>query len=208
LRCGSFARVFDLRKTQMILPGIVGVFVGFFTYAAVDGKIGRFGRDVSKVDSLVTYFNPGSATLVSCCYQGWAGTMFTTGEEPLAVTHLGRWMIRGNQRTHILKIIDSRTKVDVPRSSVVLSLAGLSPERFHYVPLTQPVILQPKTSYYLVSSERSVDNQQELFFGHDSVITANIVTILKPVYWKGSEWVEITYPNGSYGPLSFKYISH
>jgi hypothetical protein len=158
--------------------------------------------------SFVLDFNSASGTVLSCCYEGWAGMVFTVGPKPIEVKELGRWMIEGNRNPHVLKLVDAETRTDVPGGSVTLSLAGLAPGRFHFAPFSSPVSLEPTKTYYLVSSEKALDNQQDHFYAHDAAVaTSGVAFIRRPVRWRRNAWIEMESTGTSYGPLSFKYVA-
>jgi hypothetical protein len=188
----------------------------FTVFAALCGVIGLYYVWVSArhsaaldqtAENFTTDFMMKSGTVLSCCYEGWAGMAFTTGPSPITVTELGRWMLPGNSRDHDLKIVEAETKHDVPGSTARLSLGGLTPQRFHFARLAKPLTLEPNTRYYLLSSEQALNPSQDAFYGHDTIITTSGAAMLKkPVYWKADNWVELDTQSASYGPVTLRYV--
>jgi pimeloyl-ACP methyl ester carboxylesterase len=86
-------------------------------------------------------------------FDGWCGMKFTTGDNPVTMVQLGRWIIEGNKFTHTVKLIHATTGNDVEGASVTINPSNGKPGDFKYANLPAPVILPPKTSFYLVSSE-------------------------------------------------------
>jgi hypothetical protein len=116
-------------------------------------------------------------------------------------------MLPGNHESHVLKILDAKTKRDIPGATARLTLAGLTPDRFHFARLKQLVTLLPNTRYYVVSSEKAFNNAQDAFYAHDAMITTSGAAMLKkPVYWTANNWLEMDVQGASYGPLSFRYF--
>ncbi|MDR1557057.1 MAG: hypothetical protein LBS88_08520 [Tannerellaceae bacterium] len=78
---------------------------------------------------------------------------FTTGNNPVTVVQLGRWIAEGNKFPHTIKLVHAATGEDVEGASVVVNPLDARPGNFRYVNLSAPVVLPAKTSFYLVSSE-------------------------------------------------------
>ena len=71
----------------------------------------------------------------------------------MQVTFLGRAYFAGNTGTHVVKLINAGTGVDLPGAYVQITMDPHRPAPFQYVALPEPVTLQPGVKYLLVSSE-------------------------------------------------------
>lgn len=136
-------------------------------------------------------------------YSGYVGMRFTTGPSAVTVTSLGRYMITGNTRSHILKLVQASNGQDVPGGSVTVTMTGGTPGQFKYLPLPIPVTLTANTTYYLVSQE-SVSGDQ--WYDLNTIVTTTgAANINSGVYGgAGSYWTP-GIPNRIYVPVSFKY---
>jgi len=131
---------------------------------------------------------------------------FTLGPTPVKVLQLGRWMLPKNHRTHILKLVNSDTKEDVPGAAATLSFNSCRPERFCFVTLPEPITLPPNTRYYLLAEEKAIDPQDDSFYAHDAVVTASAIAAQRrPVFLAEKGWTEMDQQGGSYGPLTFVF---
>jgi hypothetical protein len=86
-------------------------------------------------------------------FNGWLGMKFTVGASPLSVTALGRYVISGNNATHMVKLVNSSSGTDVPNGSVSIALSGATAGQFKFGLLANPITLSANTSYYVVSQE-------------------------------------------------------
>ncbi len=85
-------------------------------------------------------------------FSGWVGFKFTTGPGAVRVNELGRWVLPGNSRDHVVKLVDS-TGANVANGQTTVVTAGAVPHQFAYGTLTTPVTLTANSTYYLVSEE-------------------------------------------------------
>jgi parallel beta-helix repeat protein len=156
---------------------------------------------------LVTAYTKG--TLISGGYTGWAGIRIRTAGAPVTVTHLGRWKLYGNYRTHTLKIIDGTTGQDVPGAATEVSLSNGVEGQFVYAPLASPVTLQANKLYYLLSTE-TVDNQVGDWFhnvGGSKFTTTSAAQVEGGVFWNGGRWQALGGAGTGFGPVSLRYGS-
>ena len=102
--------------------------------------------------------NLGLSTIANLSYplrndfSGWVGCSLRTGVNPLVVSHLGRIVTRGNSASHTLKLVRADS-TDCPGGSAVLNTAGMTSGQFGYAALTNPVVLEANSVYYLLSQE-------------------------------------------------------
>jgi hypothetical protein len=85
-------------------------------------------------------------------WDGWLGMEFSVGGTELVATFLGRWVLAGNQNSHTVKLVDA-SGYDLASGSVTVTTAGQSAGTYAYAQLSTPVVLQPNTTYSLVSQE-------------------------------------------------------
>ena len=155
---------------------------------------------------------PGSTTYVtgtvlgSGLYNnnsGFTGMKIGVGASPITVTDLGRMFVSGNSGTHLLKLVDASTGLDVPGGSVSLSMSGGSPGQFKYATLSSPVVLTAGRQYYVVSQETYGGD-----YWYDStttVTTTSVATEQSWVYSSGTSWIASGTAGHAFGPVDFKY---
>lgn len=85
-------------------------------------------------------------------FSGWVGCSLKTGANPLVISYLGRIVARGNSANHSLKLVRADA-TDCPGGLTVLNTSGLTSGQFGYAPLTNPVVLEANSVYYLLSQE-------------------------------------------------------
>jgi len=85
---------------------------------------------------------------------GWQGFKFQVGEEAVAVSQLGRWVVAGNSQSHVVKLVTA-AGADVAGGSATVGTAGQTARAFAYANLTNngTVTLLAHTEYYLLSQE-------------------------------------------------------
>ena len=136
-------------------------------------------------------------------YGGWLGMQFTAGNNPITITALGRWYVRGNTGTHTLKLVDAKTGSDVPGSSVSVPLTAGNPNSFVYGFLAAPITLSAKGSYYLVSQEIA---GTDMWWDLETVLPTNVATVDNRLYLDPSTgWSGLNPHNGTFGPVNFLY---
>jgi hypothetical protein len=162
---------------------------------------------ITENQPLVIAYTKG--TLISGGYTGWAGIRLRTAGSPITVTHLGRWKLFGNYRTHTLKIVDGTSGQDVPGAATEISLSNGAEGEFVYAPLASPVTLQANKLYYVISTE-NVDSQVGDWFHnvHNSILTTTSAAKVEGgVYWSGSAWQALGVAGQGLGPVSLRYGS-
>lgn len=133
-------------------------------------------------------------------YSGWVGMRILTGDSPVWVTRLGRWVLSGNSGSHTVKLVTASTGVDVSGGSVSVNTSGASTNRFLYADLASPIQLAANTAYYLVSLET---NGGDRWYQNDTVVSPGPgLTVTHAAHGSGgSFWTSGTVNNG-YGPVS------
>jgi hypothetical protein len=134
-------------------------------------------------------------------FSGFAGMVIQIGAVPLIVVGIGRIVVAGNGGTHILKIADGLTGVDVPGGTVTIDLAagGIANE-FTYGILPAPITLAPNKEFLVLSQETLGGDQ---FFDLDTtVLTGPEASVVSAVFGDGvTPFVRGGGPGHSYGPV-------
>lgn len=114
-----------------------------YGYGPVNLKVAGGGAVVSRVVP---------SAYVRNNFSGWVGFKFTTGPSAMKVSELGRWVLPGNSRDHVVKLVDS-TGANVSGGQTTVVTAGAAPHQFAYGTLSSPITLAASSTYYLVSEE-------------------------------------------------------
>ena len=134
-------------------------------------------------------------------FSGFAGMVIRVGAVPLTVVGVGRIFVPGNTGTHIVKIADGATGVDVPGGTATIDLAagGVNNE-FVYGILPAPITLTPNTEYLVLSQETLGG---DTFFDLDTtVLTSPIASVVAAVFGDGvTPFVRGGGPGHTYGPV-------
>ena len=113
-------------------------------------------------------------------FTGWVGMSMTVGPAPLVITTLGRMVAPGNTGTHVVKIIDAATGMDLAGAAVSVKTAGSTPGTFSYSALQNPITLAANTDYLILSQE-TLDGDQ--WYDSDTTVqTINVALLTGPVY--------------------------
>ncbi len=98
--------------------------------------------------------NPGAALRNDCSFP--LGISFMTGNQPLKIEQLGRYMQEGNKGTHTVTVAELNAEGKlVTLCSAEVNMAGGTPGSFSYAAVDHPVVLKPNSKYYLLSREDS-----------------------------------------------------
>ncbi|MEO8592843.1 MAG: hypothetical protein ABI759_05950 [Candidatus Solibacter sp.] len=135
-------------------------------------------------------------------FTGWVGLRLAVGQAPLTVSGLGRLMVQGNSRTHVVKLVNAATGVDVPGGSVSVSMLGGTPGSFVYAALASPVVLTANSAYYLATQETA--NQDTWYDANTIVQTTADASVTQAVYFDSS-WHLMGSANRAYGPPNLTY---
>ncbi len=95
---------------------------------------------------LVTSIVPSST--VRNNFTGWVGFRLQTGDTPVIVSALSRWVYSGNSGSHTVKLVTASTGTDLSGGSVTVNTSGASTNRFLYANLASPITLAANTAYY------------------------------------------------------------
>jgi hypothetical protein len=136
-------------------------------------------------------------------FTGFIGMGITVGNTPLVVRSLGRMVAPGNTSSHIVKIVDASTGLDVPNAFVTVNTAGATAGTFVYGTLSSPVTLNANATYYMVSQEVSFGDQW--YSNGTGAQTTNAAT-LNGVLWGPPNWQFTEAPGQMWGPIDFTYI--
>ena len=137
-------------------------------------------------------------------YSGWIGASITTSVAPATITALGRIYISGNTGTHTVKIVNAGTGADVSGGSVSIPMTGGTPGSFLYANLSSPIVLNPNTTYYVLSQEASGGDQ---WYDYNTTAgTSWVATLSGAVYGTASPYTVVSGSTGHlYGPVDFQY---
>jgi hypothetical protein len=125
------------------------------------------------------------------------------GSSPVTVTALGRMVAASGGGSHLVKIVQASTGVDVPGGSVTVNVGTGTAGTFAYATLSSPVTLSANTSYYVVTQET---NGGDTWYDYNSsVLTTNVATVTSAVYNSGPSYVAPGSTGQTYGPVSFLY---
>ena len=134
---------------------------------------------------------------------GFVGMQLAVHSSAITVAQIGRACAPGNSATHLVEFINAATKAVVPNSAVMVNMWGCTPGQFVYTNPGGSVMLQPNTTYYLVSQETNGGDQ---FYNHGSITTTGVVSVSNSIWSPdGANWNAIDGANSSYGPVNFKY---
>lgn len=139
-------------------------------------------------------------------YVGGVGFKFGNNSGlPVVITHLGRWVMNGNNQTHTLSI---RNTSGTELASVSVNCAGATPGEFLYAALSSPYEVPAGGTIYVLSSETA--NGDYWYNNNNTVVS--IVPLLggiQSAYYNGS-YLDAGNNGGTYtsaGPVSFQYSS-
>ncbi len=145
------------------------------------------------------------STAVRNDYTGFVGMQVTIGVKYLSVSSLGRWIVAGNTQTHLVKIVDTSTGLDV--GSVTINTSGATPGEFAYAALSSPVTLVPGITYFIVSQETSGGDTW-----HDNGTTATTTSdaslagsVAGGLTTPAENWSTGSTASQEYGPVDFLY---
>ncbi len=134
-------------------------------------------------------------------FTGFVGMVIRVGPAPFTILGVGRVFLTGNTQTHIVKIADGATGIDVPGGTATIDLAagGVNNE-FVYGILPAPITLTPNTEFLVLSQETLGGDQ---FFDLDTtVLTSPIASVVSAVFGDGvTPFVRGGGAGHSYGPV-------
>ena len=133
----------------------------------------------------------------------FAGMTFTPTRN-LVVYRLGRWKWAGNSQTHIVKLTNYTTQVDVPGGSVTVDCSTGSVGSYIYASLTEPITLISGTQYYLTSYEAGGGDNFGDFSPSGFVVPNVDISGIEVAYWSGS-WSGGFFAGQSLEPVNMLY---
>lgn len=137
---------------------------------------------------------------------GFLGMRFQVGASPVTVTSLGRIFAPGNTATHVVKLVNAATGVDVPGGSVSINMAGGTAGQFKYGTLAAPVVLSAGAAYYLASEETSGGDQWHTW--NTTVVTTAVASVTSGIKnVGGGGWVVQGAAGQTFVPVNFRYSS-
>ncbi len=137
-------------------------------------------------------------------YTGWVGFAFKVGATPINVTGLGRIAVAGNTQSHVVKLVDAATGLDVPSGSVSVLPGGATPGTFAYGSLGPQIALSAFKTYYVLSQEIAGGDQ---WYDNDTTLqTSADATGASPIWGNGS-WNSGGAAGRTYVPVDVKYTT-
>ena len=130
-------------------------------------------------------------------FTGTVGLKFTPVSE-LVIKELGRWVVAGNSKTHVITIYSGSVL-----ASVTVDCNGATAAQYLYGTLTPPFIATAGTGYFLESSEV---NGQDQWYGSDTVVTPT--TDAADNGSASTHALDGGGVNHSHGPVNFKLRCH
>ncbi|MBZ5676447.1 MAG: hypothetical protein LAP61_19595 [Acidobacteriia bacterium] len=137
-------------------------------------------------------------------FNGWIGMAVHVGSSPLIVNALGRIKTTGSTGSHLMKIVDGATGVDLPGASVSVATAGGTVGSFVYANLASPIGLSAGSTYYILSQETSGGDKWD-DYNNTVVQTTSDATAKSAVYSSGASYFVIGSTGQTYGPVDFQY---
>ena len=136
--------------------------------------------------------------------QGFVGMSITIGSNDVVVTHLGRIHFPGNTQSHVVKILDAATGMDVG-SPVTIQMPAGPENEYAFEAMTETATLTALQTYYVVSEER---DSGDFWYDLPNQSDTTSVALLNSGVSK-----RVTEPNFSafggvnqmYGPVNFRY---
>jgi hypothetical protein len=150
--------------------------------------------------SLVLSTTPGT---LRNNFTGWVGLELTVGSSPLEVTSVGRIFVNGNTATHMVKLVNAATGVDVPGGAALVS--GGTAGTFTYALLASPVTLDANGVYYLLSQETAGSDQ---WYDNNTTVQTSSGAVVSGAAYFGGPYPYTVSPNSAnrtYGPVDLRY---
>jgi hypothetical protein len=135
-------------------------------------------------------------------YNGWVGMQFRVGSNPLTITGVGRIVAPGDSGTHLVKIVDASTGLDVPGASASVVTAGATAGTYVYGAVSS-VVLNANAPYYILTQETAGGDPWYDF--NTLVQTTNVANTVSAAYYYGSAYYNLGSSGASYGPVNFQY---
>ncbi len=143
----------------------------------------------------------GSNSALRNDFDGWVGMRLTAGSTPLKISYLGRVCVAENSATHVVKLVDATSGIDVPGASATVDMTDCTAGQFVYTALPASLSLGAGASYYLVSQEAAGGDR---WYDFGSISARAAASVNGAVYGFGGRWFLVGGTNMSYGPPSFE----
>lgn len=156
-------------------------------------------------ESVIFHSTEGTSGNLRNDSSDFVGFKVTTGNSPVYVTHLGRWIISGNSGTHTLKVINGAGTVITSGS---LNTSGQTAGGYAYISVTTGTLLA-NTDYYFFSQEVNGGDQWNDISVVNSWTYSNthfVTDSVHAAYMGGSSiYLAAGQVGKVYVPLNFKY---
>ncbi len=198
----------DISETMKVdspLPNGVAKFYVVVNVAG-DGTESTPSNEATAVPGQGLVTSKSLGTLRTDPFSGWVGMLIRIGAAPLTIVGLGRIFVAGSSGTHLIKVVDATTNVDMPNAvtSVALSSANASDGQFVYGVLVDPVMLAANTDYYVISQE--VAGGDHWYDLDTTVQTTAVAAVTSAVYGDGvSSYTRGGGAGHTYGPVDVLY---
>jgi RHS repeat-associated protein len=199
-------RQFDYDDQDQLTRVTVGIASrSEFTYDGLSRKriAKEYGASLNGTAAMISVSSLAPTTRNN--YSGWVGSQITVLTRAVLVSDLGRWVKSGNTQSHTVKLVVASTGADVPGASVTIATAGATAGQFAYGTLPVPVMLNPNTTYYLVSQE--VNGGDSWYEYTNSLTVSGGISIPGVVTGTGGTYTTTTAANQGYGPVGLKGVT-
>jgi hypothetical protein len=172
----------------------------FYRVAGVSGNEGQLSDEVSAIPGLA-FITQKTLGAVRNDFTGLVGMVIRVAATPLTVVGLGRIFVPGNSGSHIVKIADGATGVDLPNGAVTIDLSAGGPaNELVYAVLPAPITLSANTEFLVLSQETSGGDQW--YDLNTSVVTLPVASVVSAVFGDGvAPFVRGGGPGNTYGPV-------
>lgn len=137
----------------------------------------------------------------SSSFSGGVGYQFIVGASPITVTQLGRWVVAGNNLTHLMTLVNN---LGTTLASVVVDTAGATSNTYLYGSIS-PYVLSAGGTYAILSNELSGGDQW--LDNCTNFVTTSVATLDKYAYFpQGGSYTVVGNSSQLPGPVNFKYM--
>lgn len=135
-------------------------------------------------------------------FSGWVGYKVTIGATDISATGLGMPLVQGTYGSHVVKIVNATTGVDIAGGSVNVTPTG-SIGSFTYSNLATPITLTATTSFYIVFN---TTNSGDFWYDLSGVTTQTDASIVTGVYFD-TAYHETGSANSAFGIPDLQYTA-
>jgi hypothetical protein len=190
---------------RVAITGLVNGREYYFVVNAAKGdKTSRNSVEVSATPDpgfvRQTTLGPGTRNDIS----GFVGMSITVRSADIVVTHLGRIHFPGNTRSHVVKIVDAASGLDVG-SPVTIQMPAGPENEYAFETMTQTATLLALQTYYVVSEEQ--DGGDFWYDLPNQSMTTAVAVINSGISKRDSEnnFSAFGALEQMYGPVNFRY---